>query len=215
MDSVCENCSEHFRHRVDRTPRFCSMECRRASERVTQNCLRCGTSFTRKRSLSHGGYCSRACAPGRPRDPENHVAKVCPGCSRTFTRPVYRQTAHCSATCRATLATTSTACPGCGETFTFYRSWPRVHCSAACYGNAKDQGGPVYYGADWSRQRDLALLRDKRACQDCGSSPEVLHVHHLRALRLYHGDWRSANMLDNLVTVCPPCHLERHGGAYA
>jgi len=74
-----------------------------------------------------------------------------------------------------------------------------------------------HYGADWHRQRRSAKRRDNFTCQDCGKqfhkkSPH-LHVHHIRPFRLFNfvpgqnENYREANLLDNLISLCETCHL--------
>lgn len=59
------------------------------------------------------------------------------------------------------------------------------------------------------RARAASVLALER-CADCGKPYEgsrSLHRHHIN------GD-TSDNALTNLVVVCRPCHLTRHGGSY-
>lgn len=213
MTLKCRRCEQPFFGRSDRPAKFCSMACRR--DQVTKECEECGTVFTRKRSLA-GPYCSRGCSDknskGRPRDESKYVTKNCPGCHQDFEVPTWRDVEHCSRECRTKATLIHANCPECAKPFTYYRSWPRIHCSQACYGASRDQGGPIYYGGNWAVQRALAIVRDG-GCVDCRAT-EDLHVHHILSRRSFGDDWRSANELSNLETVCPPHHLARHGGHY-
>ena len=73
---------------------------------------------------------------------------------------------------------------------------------------------PNDYGPNWQGQRRLALERDGRRCRTCGASGDeiTLHIHHIRPFREYgyvpgtNDNYRLANQLDNLVTLCPSCH---------
>lgn len=60
-------------------------------------------------------------------------------------------------------------------------------------------------GRNWSRQRRAARKRDNDTCQRCGLVAPGLPVHHARPFRLF-DDYREANKLDNLITLCPTCH---------
>lgn len=73
---------------------------------------------------------------------------------------------------------------------------------------------PNYYGANWDKQRLSALKRDNFRCQTCGISNKdiTLHVHHIQPFRTFEGDYRSANQLDNLATLCPSCHRRAEEG---
>jgi hypothetical protein len=67
-------------------------------------------------------------------------------------------------------------------------------------------GRPKYRGADWGKQRKLALERDGQACQVCGlkqsDAKKELTVHHIKP---YHEG--GTNELSNLITVCMSCHF--------
>lgn len=215
MTTPCKHCGTIITHPPSKSPRYCSMACRRSDQRQVGHCETCGTEFTRKRSEA-GRFCSRKCHPGRPRDESKWTTKECPGCGKEFECPSWRDVAHCSRECRTKATNVTTNCPECGVEFTFPQSWPRTFCSRKCYGRARtdlDEGGKVYYGANWQMQRAMAIVRDEGTCVDCDET-ENLAVHHVVAVRKFAGDWMAANHIDNLVTVCPTHHLARHGGRY-
>lgn len=61
--------------------------------------------------------------------------------------------------------------------------------------------------SSWQFNRKRALQRDRGQCQSCGLKDELVHVHH-KTPRSKGG----TNRLDNLVTLCPQCHADRHDG---
>jgi DEAD/DEAH box helicase domain-containing protein len=63
------------------------------------------------------------------------------------------------------------------------------------------------YGPNWSAQRDRARARDGYRCQACGIQEEgrAHHVHHKVPFRTF-DSYLAANVLPNLVTLCPACH---------
>ncbi|GAB4578784.1 MAG: hypothetical protein Fur0022_15210 [Anaerolineales bacterium] len=66
---------------------------------------------------------------------------------------------------------------------------------------------PNQYGPTWPRAREAARARDGYRCQLCGI-PErgrSHDVHHKIPFRQF-ASAEEANRLDNLVTLCPPCH---------
>lgn len=73
------------------------------------------------------------------------------------------------------------------------------------------------YGPGWNKQRYKARQRDK-VCILCGLTPEVhgkaLDVHHIHARREFgyvpgqNDNYRWANHLANLITLCPKCHMK-------
>ncbi|WP_369333273.1 homing endonuclease associated repeat-containing protein [Haloferax sp. Atlit-4N] len=79
----------------------------------------------------------------------------------------------------------------------------------------------LYYGPNWPRQRSRALERDNHCCQTPGCDFTTqshlerfgcdLSVHHIVPIRAYVDeegvlDYKQANTLDNLVTVCQSHH---------
>ncbi len=74
---------------------------------------------------------------------------------------------------------------------------------------------PLDYGPNWSSQRDAARQRDGYRCCTCGA-PEregrQHDVHHIRPFREFgyvfgeNEAYVQANVLENLVTLCPRCH---------
>ena len=76
---------------------------------------------------------------------------------------------------------------------------------------------PNDYGPDWGKIRDRVRARDGYKCQVCGT-PETTRqhdVHHKIPFRSFMRSLTSidvglqlqqANRLDNLTTLCPPCH---------
>jgi DEAD/DEAH box helicase domain-containing protein len=69
------------------------------------------------------------------------------------------------------------------------------------------KGDPNNYGPNWLRQRDLARQRDGFRCQLCGALEinKNHHVHHKVPFRNF-TSFVQANHIDNLVTLCAPCH---------
>lgn len=110
-----------------------------------------------------------------------------------------------------------------------------LFCSHACYGEWRSEhitaedhprfkgGGEFYYGENWQAQRRRRLEEDGHECQDCclthaesldkyGSG---LQVHHRKPVRQWYDeaegkpDFEAMNALENLVTLCLPCHRTR------
>jgi DEAD/DEAH box helicase domain-containing protein len=86
---------------------------------------------------------------------------------------------------------------------------------------------PNEYGANWPAQRDAARARDQYHCQGCGTveMPGRQHdVHHRIPFRAFLADptlrgglaqeyaWQAANVLENLITLCPACHRQAEAG---
>jgi DEAD/DEAH box helicase domain-containing protein len=101
---------------------------------------------------------------------------------------------------------------------------------------------PNDYGPNWQQQRRQVLDRDGHRCRTCGAAGKdpkgfslnepgdpdharflgsVLHVHHIRPFRDFdyipgvNTKYIQANMLENLVTLCPSCHRRAEAGQQA
>ena len=63
------------------------------------------------------------------------------------------------------------------------------------------------YGSSWKTQREKARERDKYTCKLCGKqeSGTAFHVHHKNPFRKF-TTHLEANVLTNLITLCPVCH---------
>ena len=66
---------------------------------------------------------------------------------------------------------------------------------------------PNAYGLNWAEQRERARARDAYRCQNCGLAEQgrTHHVHHKVPFRAFES-YREANLLPNLITLCPRCH---------
>lgn len=82
----------------------------------------------------------------------------------------------------------------------------------------KENTRPGTYGPCWEEKRDKRIARDDHQCVVCGVSQDEhykryradLHVHHIIPRREFTSggetDWKEANQLSNLVTLCNSCH---------
>jgi ribosomal protein S27E len=74
-----------------------------------------------------------------------------------------------------------------------------------------------YCGPNWRSQQRLARDRDNNTCQVCGKTQgqvgNALDVHHVKPFRSFNyiaeenENYRQANELSNLVTLCRSCHI--------
>ena len=156
-------------------------------------CSQCGVAYRRKPSAvknSKTTFCSQACYGlwlrthrvwvGRKR-----VTVLCHICGTVLQRIPSSVGAHCFCS------------PHC------LHLWRSINQKGAT--NPAWLGGHSQYrGPNWKQQRGLALTRDGHTCLRCGSTATPC-VHHVRPFRLFL-DYRKANDLGNLRTLCPPCH---------
>lgn len=171
--------------------------------RASVACDHCGTKFYRpfanRSSRGTGQYCSRRCMAaafaGResPRRGERPV-RPCEQCGTEHSRPAwtyrYNSRVFCDRKCFAAWK----AAHWCGEDNPAWRG-----------------GFPGYRGPNWVRQAREARARDNHHCRFCDTTAEVvgrkLDVHHIRPFRCFDpAEYRTANRLSNLVTLCPTCH---------
>lgn len=120
-------------------------------------------------------------------------------------------------------------CSICGDEFSIQPHRIRSEnptCSDECHRDLLSQirrgednpawkgGKEEYYGSNWDTQRRKALERDEFVCQLCGMDEEKhreeygnqLNVHHIIRLKSFDKDYKAANRLGNLVTLCHACH---------
>jgi hypothetical protein len=78
---------------------------------------------------------------------------------------------------------------------------------------AWEGGYDPYYGPNWYEQREKARERDGYECRACGLTDEEhkanydceLEMHHIQRAGSF-DDYEKMNQLDNLLTLCTPCH---------
>lgn len=172
--------------------KFCSLECKRTATPVFV-CEVCGKQFARKKSSlvkSNNKYCSKKCWANRAGKEEK-------------------------------------LCPICGKSFIAYKSANQTCCSRKCHGKllaqTKSGKNSVHWkgghndnrGANWRQQRQKARKRDGYKCQACGMSEKkngrALDVHHIVPFRKF-DDYRKANRLENLISLCRSCHQKAEKG---
>lgn len=131
-----------------------------------------------------------------------------------------------------------TECTECGTPLERQRAQVEptgnVFCSRECYYAFKSRhysgenhwawaGHDAGYGPNWEQTREDVLARDNYRCQECGMTDTEhreeygasLSIHHIEPRSAF-DDLEEADVLDNLVALCKPCHLEiesnRRGG---
>lgn len=119
----------------------------------------------------------------------------------------------------------STTCEWCENTYTVppHKEDSTRFCSQECMiewrsrayageNHPRWKGRDSYYrGPNWRRQREKARERDNNECQNCGRE-EGLHVHHIVPFVSF-DDYREANKLQNLITLCASCHHRLEWGS--
>lgn len=224
-----------------RTRKFCSRACSSIAQRkqIAVPCLRCGKTMMRAPwHAERGGsqYCSRAC-----QHPAAHITCDWCGKQKRVSPSGIGERNFCSRKCGRAwqgaqgivgvpYARVDVTCDSCGVVFQRqqYAVKSRNYCSKVCFYHAHidNMGGDKnpawrggfdpYYGPNWKQQARRARQRDSHTCQHCGAIEAdlhcAMHVHHIIPLRDFQRDFRRANALSNLVSLCPACHklLEWH-----
>ncbi|ANB55778.1 HNH endonuclease family protein [Anoxybacillus sp. B7M1] len=167
------------------------------SKKRLVNCSFCGKGIIRKPSeIRENNFCDRHCR--RKYLNSKRVIVVCNNCGTKFEKKpsVVRNLNFCSIKCMGDYYGKSGMFSGENS-----GTWA---------------GGDIeYYGPNWRIQRRKARERDNFTCQDCGITEaeygQELSVHHIIPFRAFNGDWKRANDLSNLITLCEhPCHRKRH-----
>jgi len=205
----------------------------------TKPCDHCGKEITVndyeiKRQEHH--FCDRDCSYSWQ---ENRVELECEICGESYEIIEFEADTStcCSKECRIektrqitgngryNYKTKEYACVECGDTVqrspSMVYSEDRVFCGDKCFDIHRRNGYVQYYGRNWNRQREKAIIRDQCRCQVCGKTAADLYrepdVHHLKPLQWFKENydepewWERGNHLNNLVTFFPPCHREWEG----
>lgn len=171
---------------------------------VEVKCLTCHQMFIVPKNREHTAkFCSKEClgkANGiRGKEQyRNRIIVSCSNCHKKFekTPSTIRKLNFCTVACMSTYYAEKEMFAGANS-----GTWT---------------GGKVsYYGPNWYSQRRKVRARDEYTCQDCGITEaeygQELSVHHIIPFKQFNGDWKKANQLSNLISLCEfPCHRKRH-----
>lgn len=220
ITTTCPQCGKEFWYLESWPRKYCSNRCsgianygnlgrHAAGESVELACEYCGKVFTRnlfeaQKTKRH--FCSRKCfgkwlSQHHPRG-KNHpsyagrIERTCKHCGRKFeTFPAWAkrgESIFCSKEC--------------------YSTWQSGRPSTSTSPATLDEHRRRNYGPDWKQQRNKARQRDNYTCRLCNITENELEkqldVHHIvpfKEFGLKHH--KEANQLDNLICLCPSCHL--------
>lgn len=194
---------------------------------VTKNCKQCGIQFTKRDNGNPHTFCSRKC--GGEWHLENRVMRGPSLIGNTFRKGLRPTNAFTSEQVRGennpkwkegALLT----CEYCKKEFK-RKDWLLKRCKVIRFCSRKcfEESGvfvgekspawvggvTTYRGRGWNKARKSAIDRDKGACVLCKAFiGDSIAVHHIRPYRDFDSSSR-ANVLENLVCLCQPCHA-RH-----
>lgn len=229
----CENCGTDF----DKKPslikksknHFCSRDCQHKwrtgktntinhPKGINKNCEVCEKEFyVYPSEVETKRFCSANCrAKGVGTEKRKRVKRVCNNCQATFETWPSKPSKFCSADCMGQFysknGTKIYECDNCGGNFKRNPSNVRTtlkFCSMKCRDNYEFHPHEL----TWNRIRKMVLERDRRTCQDCGSSYDVMHVHHKIPKRFYL-EIMKAHDMENLITLCEPCHIKQESHSW-
>ena len=217
---VCGETVERYDSQIeDRDNIFCSVDCQATWQsenqsgeahwqynRVERECKQCGETFEEVPSRIENGrgkYCSRECYgqwlsennSGKSHHQAQKITVECDSCSEQIHLSPSRVTERnfCDGDCMA--------------------EWYQEYIPAG-EDHFNYEGGVVDYGKGWNeRKKQSVRERDGYECQSCGMAQDQhmdkydvkLSVHHITPARAY-ADEEKRNSMDNLITLCIPCH---------
>jgi len=223
---ICHRCGKPFecQYYPSRTlPKYCSPACRKNQMIIV--CAVCGKAFSVPVSRKGRKYCDKKCATEGARRPK----QICEQCKQQF-RPSKTGNRFCCLQCSADFKKATRLhkiCETCGDEFIVKKGYVKARfCSLQCSAIGTAQKGPDnpnwrgghdgWRGSNWHKQSWLARKRDSYTCQDCGlirKNNPALPVHHIIPYHDFGGDYKAANVLTNLTTLCERCHshITNHG----
>lgn len=181
VEVICDQCGKTFRKNpfavANRNARFCSKDCQNNWNRLNAPNLQMGSK--------------------NPRYTQQSVA--CAQCGQTVSRQPWQIEGYAIQFCNS-------VCMG---------AWRAEHLTGENSPNWRG-GHPEYYGPNWEQQRRKARQRDGYTCQHCGRNERELgrelDVHHITPFRRFgymrgqNDAYQTANRLENLISLCNPCH---------
>lgn len=115
---TCLHCGTEFDHAHPTSLQgYCSLACNSAAKRLDVTCVKCGTTFTKPRSLVRAGncYCSAACKTDYWKEHRKSAAKgTCQDCGGATTKKTYKRCRDCNFAAGGRWADRDAAtCPTC------------------------------------------------------------------------------------------------------
>ena len=221
---ICEFCYQPFiaKKTKTRARRFCSRNCASRRQGLPLiSCPICGQTF--KPTKDRGKYCSIECyhRSKKVNHPKIYMYDKCILCGKHYI-PIRANQSYCSHECYTVSLRklSQKPCAYCGKImFDIPKNIKkRTYCSYVCNNKArfhpKTQNYKIKYrGRNWKEQSEKARIRDNFTCQICQTYQvtPTLTVHHIKRYREFNGDYKSANELNNLITLCRSCHSKVEG----
>lgn len=207
-------------------------------KRVIVKCKECNHEFeTWPSKVGLNNFCNASCM-GKYYSRKGSIQCICRNCGKTFLKAkhtVKSKNVFCSQKCGNIYKNSlrkeriQLSCSFCGASIErrpceVSRAGRTHHfCNKSCMSEYLSQsmvgelnpcwqgGHDEYRGPNWLRQRRAAKERDKNTCQQCnanGTNADLV-VHHIVPYRFFNGDYKIANKIRNLITLCRSCHSKQ------
>lgn len=184
---------------------------------VELTCKNCGSTYRKPPSMaSRSSYCSQDCQSehfSEIRDEpfggeRNGVYLTCETCGDEYRRAAAnaKGSRFCSRECQSKMQSVEFSS----------KDWHLTGVTGADH--PAYTGHEDYYGENWSEQRAATITRDGETCVVCGCERDThrkihgcdLHVHHIQPIATFETP-EASNTLNNLITLCRPCHAKWEG----
>lgn len=194
------------------------------NQNLSKLCKQCGLEFHVKPcEYARRIYCSRAChgkglfqtmfaakgkqkpnsgsfqkGRGKGKRLVEYIPLTCANCKKEFERPPFlanpkyykKDKSFCSVACLSE-----------------YRKRNESRAGSAYWVGGKK----TYRGRDWEQKRLLVIKKQKGKCAVCKKHlGQSLPIHHIRPYREFEAP-SEANRIENLVGLCPSCHMKVEG----
>jgi len=162
-------------------------------------CEICGEIYAQQERVHQKAKWKKRCRSHR------RAVNLCRGCGKE----IYRTSKKCKSC--AQIIRKPKVCLCCGTPISY-----KAKICLRCHNRFQDRGKSrertkFQNSRPWMEVRERCFERDRYQCQRCGRSRGgvVLNAHHIKPWKS-HKDGRLK--LENLITLCKPCHYSVHWG---
>lgn len=191
---------------------FCDRNCYNSFRKLNskRNCKYCGKEFEALNDKKHAQFCDDTC---RRAFFAQKTMKYCVVCGQSF-YPWFFDKRKGTLILKTEINTCGDKCEKLNRKNNELLRRKKISFAFTGEKHPNWQGGlSGYRGKNWTHQRFLTKIRDKFVCQKCGMTQkrslkefgESLEVHHIIPYREF-TDYKKANDLSNLITLCKSCH---------
>ena len=176
---------------------------------ILVKCEVCSSVFKRRKSSKAKNNSCRSCLP-KLRSKNTSVDKLKPDVCVDCLCSVYRGSVRCRKCSYKHRTKADKLCVDCGKKI----NRKAVGRCLPCHNKKQDKGlskerTKFNASSKWAKIRVKCFERDSYTCQYCGEVGGTLNAHHIKH---YATHKRLRLDINNIVTVCVPCHRRIHFG---